>query len=127
MSEDRRRAAVHAAVLGVRPELPEECDAVIAEADAIGRRAARKILVRLGAVGWELPETHQMMADTIEAEVRSTWGTPREGDAVLRLPYEHAVQALTAIVEATGPDRTASENEILGDVRAKFLVALGLA
>lgn len=125
--EIRRPAAVDPAVLEVRPELPEACDAVMAEAVAIGRRATHKILTAFADAGWSAPETYKIVSDIIEAEVRSTWGTPTEGDMILRFHYAEAVQVLAAVVEAMDEGRTRSELGTLSELRRKLLLAIGLA
>jgi len=120
-NETRRPAGVDPAVLmeGVNDELDRYADLLEAEARAIGQRAAHKILTR---DRWSL----ERLAETIEAEVRSTWGTPAEGDVIVRLRYAEGVQALAAIAEAIAGDRSETESQILGDARRKFLLAIGL-
>lgn len=96
-----------------------------ADAEVIGRRAALKI-VRTD-VRTEDALTVDGVAEIVEAEVRSSAGLEGEGDVVIRLSYAEAVQAVTAIVEAMGPGRSASERDTLAELREKFFLALGIA
>lgn len=100
-----------------------------AEAEVIGRRSAIKLAHRFGAEATrlELPDFFDTVATFVEAEVRSANGTPVGGDVVLRLNYGEAVQAVTAIVEAMGEGLSATEEEILAELRRKFFLALGIA
>lgn len=119
-NEIRRPAGVNPGVLKSGPEILE------AEARAIGRRATHKILAAFGDTEWNAQTTFELISEVIEAEVRSTWGTPAEGDVVVRLRYAEGVQALAAINEAIIGNPTETESQILGDAKRKFLLAIGL-
>lgn len=119
----RRPAGVDRSVLRVETSEPL---ALMASAGALGRRAAIKIIDHLGGAGFDLPETRGMMADVIEAECRGVLGAPRLGEVVLRFSYEEAVQAAAIMAEAREADLTGSEADLLLDLRARFLAAIGL-
>lgn len=99
-----------------------------ADAGAIGRRAAIKLAHRFGAVATrlEIPDFFDRVAETVEAEIRSAEGTPRPGELVLRFTYAEAVQTVTAILEAMHEGRSATEEEILAELREKFFASLGI-
>ena len=125
MTDHRRPAGVDPTQLGRASEIAR--DVFEGEAQAIGRRAAAKLVAKLGAEGLDLPETREAFAEIVEAEVRSAFGTPTPGEVVVRLSYPEAVQVATAVVEASTPDRSASEGEILADLRGKLFSSIGIA
>lgn len=102
-------------------------DELEAEAEAIGRRAAIKLAHRYSEASSSLDDFFDTVATTVEAEIRSANGTPTLGDVVVRLSYGEAVQTVTAIVEATVEERSATEREILAELREKFFSALGIS
>lgn len=120
----RQPAGVNPGELATRETVPEAADTLDAIAGEIGRRAALKILAR--HTDDPDPVAAEVMAGIIEGEIRSTWGTPREGDVTLRFGYAEAVTAVTAIVEARSEGRSAAELDTLHELRRKFLLAIGL-
>lgn len=104
-----------------------ERDALTADAEAIGRRAAIKLAHRYAKASSVLEDFFETVAAFVEAEVRSAAGGPQgRGDVVLRLSYDEAVTATTAIVEADREGRSASEEDTLAELRRKFFSALGI-
>lgn len=108
----------------INDQIDEMGDLLDAEAGAIARRAALKILTLDSGTDDAL--TAEGIAEIIEAELRSTFGTPREGDVIVRLQYEEAVQTVTAVVEAQTGNRANGELETLAEIKRKFLLAIGL-
>lgn len=122
MSQDIvRPAGVDRSSLGRRPALASDEDA-----RAIGRRSAHKILAGFTDAGISAPETSAMIEGIVEAEVHSSLDQRREGEVIIRLTYAQAVQAVTAIREADGPERLSEERETLEELRQIFFLALGL-
>lgn len=124
MRNFRRPAGVDPSQL--RERTPTVRDILEAEAEAIGRRASAKILARFGDEGIDLTEARKAMGEIVEAEVRSSLGTPEPGEIVVRFSYAEAVQAATAIVEADSEALAASERDILAILRQKFFSSIGI-
>lgn len=126
--EVRRPAGVDPAALEVRPELPAECDAVMAEGKAIGRRVAWKLFPSGGSSdqGTGDRERFDCIAEVVEAEVRSTWGTPAEGEVIVRLQYAEVVQTLAALVEAMDGGLGPWDRGVVARARRKFFLAIGV-
>ena len=131
MIDHRRPAGVDPSVL-CEVTKPAPCDA-----RAIGRRVAMKALAKAivdsaeppaGVTGAEreLIVCGLDLAALVEAEIRSTGGTPPLGSVDLRLGYVEALLVVTSIVEAIDDGRPATEREILSELRAKFFRGLGL-
>lgn len=120
MSERRRPAGVDPSVLeSVNDELEDEVA-------AFGRRAAWKILGANGAPGSAIRQRFDRIAAVVEAEIRSSSGTPAGDVIVACLSYAEGVQIATAIVEAIHSEVSATETEILAELRGKFFLALGI-
>ncbi len=122
----RRPAGVDPDALEKGHEAPETLDAIELLGQAVGRRVAWKLTEDRGADGSEARARFDRIADTVEAEIRSSWGPPRQDDVMLRIGYGEAVQAVTAIVEATTTGLAPAELETLCGLRRKFLLAIGL-
>jgi hypothetical protein len=128
MNDHRRPAGVDPTVLRPAQTLLD------AQAQAIGRRVAAKVVAsRAGAA----PETvfHALdgldldpddLAAIVEAEIRSTHGTPPLGVVDVRLSYPHAQTLLFAIVDAHGATKCATDRDNLVKLRRIFFEALGL-
>lgn len=128
MREHRRPA-------GVDPTVIEPPASLDPEARAIGRRVAAKVLASRALAAPE-HELHGLdgldldgddLAEIVEAEIRSTRGTPREGVVDLSLDYTEALTLAVAVVDAQGSERSATERGILAELRIKLFEALGLA
>lgn len=92
------------------------------EVDAAG--IARRVALKLD-VSRE-PLTHDLIAEYVEAEIRSTGGTPATGVVDLRIDYPEAVAMLSAVAEVIGQDsRTVSELQSLVQTRRKLHLAIG--
>jgi hypothetical protein len=124
VSDHRRPAGVDPTVLRPAQTLLD------AQAQAIGRRVRAKVL----AIGEErdlffadrLAFIRDELAAIVEAEIRSTGGTPPLGVVDVRLSYPHAQTLLFAIVDAHRATKCATDRDNLAELRRIFFEALGL-
>jgi hypothetical protein len=104
------------------------------QAQAIGRRVAAKVVAsRAGSAPGTvfhaldgLDVDPDDLAAIVEAEIRSTDGTPPLGVVDVRLSYPHAQTLLFAIVDAHGASKCATDRDNLAKLRRIFFEALGL-
>ena len=128
MNHHRRPAGVDPTVLDPTPT------SLDTQAATIGRRVAAKVVAsRAGAApgtvfhaldGLDLDPDD--LAAMVEAEIRSTDGTPPLGVVDVRLSYPHAQTLLFAIIDAQGSSTDATDHRNLAELRRIFFKALGL-
>ncbi len=126
MSDHRRPAGVDPTVLDPAPTHLDT------QARAIGRRVAAKVFARAIVVDGVTAGERELvvrgldLATIVEAEIRSTDGTPPLGVVDVRLSYPHARTLLFAIVDAHGASKCATDRGNLAELRRIFFEALGL-
>lgn len=121
----------HPRPAGVDPDaLLEPSEPALTHATEIGRRVGLRVEAWLGArlldgLGAEM---RPIVAELVEAEIRSHAGPPPVGVVDVRLGYVEALLLTSVCIEAGGDTaRGPEENRILADLRAKLLASLGLA